>query len=329
MDIKLNYSEGAEHDALLHRVDFRPIVSTPGPLSVDMGVVPFFEPTSLTMLFGAFRLHSKLYPGQERRCAPSFFKSADIDVNRYVQRVNFFDCCSEFEKLKDGAFSRHDPAGRFVPITVVQSMQDTDRMAQQIVKVIFTQSGLKGEAELKYALTELMDNSLQHAASPVGCVIQTQLYPSNFIEGVILDCGIGIRRHLSENREIAGEVTTDERAIEKALEPFVSGTHNNRPTSAERTRFDGLHNAGLGLSVCSKLMSQSGGFLQVVSGDASVKITAAGVEKSRIAGWPGTLVVFKIHNQKLARISDIIKAFDLLKAKGHNLNEGPQDPLFI
>ena len=76
-------------------------------------------------------------------------------------------------------------------------------------------------------------------------------------------------------------------------------------------------------------MSLSGGFLQVVSGDASVKVTPAGVQKTRIGGWPGTLIVFRINYQKLAKIPDIIREFDLLKSKGHTLEKGPQGPEFV
>lgn len=68
MHLVLNYSEGTDHDSLLHRVDFRNFA---GPLSVDMGIVPFFTPATLTLLFGIFRLHHRLYPKEERKCLPS------------------------------------------------------------------------------------------------------------------------------------------------------------------------------------------------------------------------------------------------------------------
>lgn len=325
MHLVLNYSEGTDHDSLLRRVDLRNIS---GPLSVDMGIVPFFTPAALALLFGIFRLHHHLYPGEERKCLPSSFKAPDTDVNRYMQRVNFFECCPDFKSLGEESFRRHDPSGRFVPITVINSLEKTDAVAQQIVRVIFSQGRFPGEAEVKYALTELMDNALQHAQSPIGCISQTQLYANNFIEGIILDCGMGIRKHLSGNRAVASEIATDEKAIEKALQPFISGTHN-RPKTEEKSKYGGYHNAGLGLSVCSKLMSLSGGFLQVISGDSSIKVTPAGVQRAPIAGWPGTLIVFRINYQKLARIPDIIREFDLLKAKGHNLEKGPKGPEFL
>ena len=325
MDLILNFFEGTDHDSLLKRVDFRNIS---GALSVDMGIVPFFKPATLAILFGIFRLHSHLYPKEKRKCRPSSFKSSDTDVNRYVQRVNFFESCPDFKSLGEEKFSRYDPSGRFVPITVVNSLENTDSAAEKIVKVIFSQTKVSGEAEVKYALTELMDNALQHAQSPIGCVVQTQLYTNNFVEGIILDCGMGIRKHLSGNRVIASQITSDEKAIEKALQPYISGTHN-RPKNEEKTRYDGLHNAGLGLSVCSKLMSLSGGFLQIVSGESSIKVTSSGIQKMQIAGWPGTLIAFSINYQKLAEIPDIIKEFDILKTTGHNLEKGSKGPEFV
>lgn len=325
MNIVLNYSEGSNHEALLQRVDF---INISTPLAVDMGRVLFFKPAALSLLYGIFKLHSILCPDQERRCIPANLKSEDTDVNRYVQRVNFFKCCSEFEQLREEKFGRHDPYGRFVPITEIQSMHETDSIAEQIVKIIFSKSSAPGEAQVKYILTELMDNALQHSESRIGCIAQAQLYAEKFVEGVILDCGMGIRNHLSRNKNLAIKITSDEKAIELALEPYVSGA-SFRGKSNIQEQTQGYHNEGLGLSVCKELMRRSGGFLQIISGKAGLKITQSGTSKIRIAGWPGTLIVFRINCQQLTSIHDIIKEFDKLKPKRDNSPAGHKGPEFL
>lgn len=314
MNINLNFGEGTDHLALLKRVDFRNLA---GPLSIDMERVPFFHPPTLTLLYGIFKLHHQMYPHEQRSTVTSAFKSAETDVNRYIQRVNFFECCPDFVRLREEGFKRHDAAGRFVPITEIHSMENTDAVAQKIIKVIFSQATAPGESEVKTVLSELMDNALQHSSSPIGCIVQTQLYRNNSVDGVILDCGVGIKQHLRRNLKIAAEVTSDAEALLKALEPHISGTHNCKKDPERRE--DRYHNAGLGLSICCEIMKRTGGFLQLISGEACVIVDHRGSQQVPIAGWPGTLVVFRTNYQKLANIADIIRDFDFQKAKGDNL----------
>ncbi len=247
-------------------------------------------------------------------------------MNRYIQRVNFFNCCPGFAQQREESFQRHDAGGRFVPITEIYSMDNTDAVAQDIIRVIFSQMVAPGESEVKTALSELMDNALQHSSSLIGCIAQTQLYRNSFVDGVILDCGIGIRQHLRGNIKISAEVTTDAKALLKALEPHISGTHN-RKKDFER-RENRYNNAGLGLSICCEIMKRTGGFLQLISGQACVIIDPKGIQHIPIAGWPGTVVVFRANYQKLAHIADIIKEFDIQKSKGDNL-KGQKKPEFI
>lgn len=323
MNLVLNYSEGTEHLALLKRVDFRDLS---GPLNADLERVPFFGPPTLALLYGVFKLHHQMHPDEKRSCLTSLVKTEETDVNRYLQRINFFQCCPEFSQQREETFQRHNAGGRFVPITEIYNMDNTDSVAQNIINVIFSQTVALGESEVKTALSELMDNALQHSRSPIGCIVQTQSYRNNFVDGVILDCGIGIRQHLRGNTKISADVTSDESALLKAIEPHISGTHN-RKKDPER-REDGYSNAGLGLSICCEIMKRTGGFLQLISGQSCIIVDQKGIQPIPIAGWPGTVVVFRMNYQKLACIADIIVEFDIQKAKGHNSSE-KSNPSFI
>jgi len=325
LNIILNFIEGTDHESLLQRVNFE---NLSGPLSIDMGRVPFVHPATLSLLYSVFKLHSILYPDQERKFIPADLKSEDTDVNRYMQRADFFKCCSEFKKFETGGFRRHDSSGRFVPISEVHSMKDTDSVAEKIVKVIFSRTKISGEEQVKYALTELMDNALQHSESRIGCIAQTQLYQEKYVEGVILDLGIGIRNHLSRNKNLVSQFASDKDAIKLALQPYVSGAaFRGRPNIQEQ--FQGYHNEGLGLSACKELMKRSGGFLQVFSGKSGITVTRQGISDIQIAGLPGTLIVFRMNCQELTNIPDIIKEFDKLNPKRDNLSEGYKGPEFV
>lgn len=322
MNIVLNYSEGTDHVALLKRVDFRDL---PGPLTVDLERVPFFSPPTLALLYGVLKSHHQMHPEEQRSCLTSLVKTEETDVNRYLQRVNFFKCCPDFSQQQVENFQRHDAGGRFVPITEIYNMDNTDGVAQNIINVIFSKTVAPGESEVKTALSELMDNALQHSRSPIGCVVQAQSYRNNFVDGVILDCGMGIRQHLRGNVKISAQVTSDESALLKAIEPHISGTHN-RKKDPER-REDRYSNAGLGLSICCEIMKRTGGFLQLISGQSCIIVDQKGIQPVPIAGWPGTVVVFRMNYQKLASLADIIGEFDIQKIKGDNPNKN--NPKFI
>jgi hypothetical protein len=131
---------------------------------------------------------------------------------------------------------------------------------------------------------------------------------------------------LRGNTKIAAELTSDEKAILKALEPHISGSHNRKKDPDRRE--EGYSNAGLGLSMSCEIMKRTGGFLQLISGQACVIVNQAGIQSFPIAGWPGTMVVFRTNYQKLAHIADIIKEFDIKKSKGDN-SAVQKNPEFI
>ncbi len=111
------------------------------------------------------------------------------------------------------------------------------------------------------------------------------------------------------NQKITSEITNDEDAIEYALRPGISGTHNrSKAGDVERTELEiGSHHAGLGLTVVSELVTRSSGYMHLVSGKAGRFINKNGVSKDRIGGWPGTTIFFNIDCENIPNVMQIIK----------------------
>ena len=190
MKIKLTSQQGKDYEALLD-INYTDLK---GPLEVDLSEVTFFRPFTLTLLYGLFRLHEKLYPKEKRDCKPPQYQYENVDVFQYTQRVNFFKCCEELKiKFSEEKFNRYQ-ASKFVPITEAYSLSDCEKVAGDIIKIVFPHDH-PGAGQAKYSLSELAGNSAQHSGSPIGALINAQLYPDGELHGVILDAGITIRGH--------------------------------------------------------------------------------------------------------------------------------------
>ena len=306
MNIKLTSQQGKDYEALLdiNYIDLK------GPLEVDFSEVKFFRPFTLTLLYGIFRLHEKLYPHEKRSCKPSHYQYENVDVFQYTQRIDFFKCCEELKAtFSDENFNRYR-ASNFVPITQANSLSDCEKVAGDIIKIVFPHDH-PGAQQAKYSLSELVGNSAQHSGSPIGAIMNAQLYADGELHGAILDAGVTIRGHLAGNRLLASQITSDEKAIELALIPGNSGAHNRKKETVERSELEpGYTNAGYGLSVCAEIAKRSGGFVHIISGQASYKVVGKNVSSRKIPGWPGTTIFYSIDCNNLPHIGEIIQEFD-------------------
>lgn len=315
MKLKLGNYQGSDYKTTL----IPDLTSLSGPLEIDISDVNFFRPSTLTILYALFANHHHLYPNEKRICVPP---SKESDVYRYMQRINFFKSCPDLKEFADEDFFRHSSSGTFIPITQLKSDTDSHPYISEIIRIIFpNKQSDPGVGDIQYSFSELVGNSMEHSKSPVGCIIQAQLYKERYLYGVILDVGVGIKRHLKGNQAIASQITSDEIAIEFALKPNISGTHNRKRTDMERTELEtSFHHAGLGLTICSQLMVRSGGYIHIVSGQAGHLINKDGVAKDKIGGWPGTAIFFNIDCENIPSASSILE--DVERRKSDPTEEG-------
>lgn len=124
-------------------------------------------------------------------------------------------------------------------------------------------------------LDEVIRNALSHAQSKIDCIVVGQAFDqAGTVEIAIVDLGIGIRRHLTQNPNYS-TLRTDEEAIFKAVQEGITGT----PPGQCNPR--GEPNSGAGLSELREFCEDGGGELTVLSGRAWVTFSS---DRSRVTG---------------------------------------------
>lgn len=176
--------------------------------------------------------------------------------------------------------------GRFFPLRWVTSVAELDGLSLEIAAVLTDDADAR--RYLKYLVAELLENALHHAEWERGALVGAQMVPATErAQLAIVDCGIGIRGHLS--RSPALSVSSDAEALSLALRPWVTGT-------AGQSRLDRAEHGhvGCGLPVAAGLVAAAGGSMCLASGTASVRARAEGHQTSTIHSWRGTLVVIDV-----------------------------------
>ncbi|MFN6531080.1 STAS-like domain-containing protein [Nostoc sp. ChiSLP03a] len=144
------------------------------------------------------------------------------------------------------------------------------------------------EKTLRYALSELLYNTLEHGHnSKIPSIIQFSWYrEKGEISFIVADLGVGIKQHL---RQVYPEIEDHVSAILQALKPQVSGTFlKNNPYQAQ-------NNAGVGLYLSSNIIRKLNADMHIVSGNGVVHISPTDVTgRVTESHWPGTLVYVTI-----------------------------------
>jgi anti-sigma regulatory factor (Ser/Thr protein kinase) len=145
---------------------------------------------------------------------------------------------------------------------------------------------------IRWALNEIAQNVIDHAASPSGGVgIAEVTRGGTELEVVIVDCGIGIRSSLRKRLEYQ-DLESDLVALRTALLPDVS-TRIEKP-------------GGLGLYATQHLLQRNGGGLVVRSGTAQLEVGATFSESIGLAPMHGTLVTLRFRTDQLLSLDLIL-----------------------
>ena len=118
----------------------------------------------------------------------------------------------------------------------------------------------EADEAVKYSLTELLRNVVQHSESTIGAIGMAQYFPkTRQIELVVADTGIGVREHLARTYP---EAETDMQALTLAVLPHHSGTFGPRMYGSMKD------NAGLGLFFVNEIAVRGSGGFTLCSGHA-------------------------------------------------------------
>lgn len=158
------------------------------------------------------------------------------------------------------------------------------------------QFGVEYQQTLRYVLSELMYNVLEHGHSdffyrgrryPMPAVVQFTWYEKmNELHFIVADMGIGIKKHLSQAYQGLG---SDEEAIRLAIQPEVSGTFGSQDP------YSGRNNAGMGLYLSSNIAKKLRSDMYICSGNGLVHVSPQDMTSKYLeAPWPGTFVLMTI-----------------------------------
>ena len=207
----------------------------------------------------------------------------------YLERMGLFD----FLGIKSGInITEHESAGRFVPLTQIKDSKTLSKFITDVTPLLHLDP--KHAEPIRYIMSELVRNVLEHSLSPHGAIVSAQYHlKSNTIRIGIADTGIGIWQTINQSYNPKNDLD----AIRLALTPGITGTTNKEGG----TEF----NAGAGLFFIKSIASVNSDFFVIYSGNSMYKLLKRkGVKiklfadpfedrhskKSDLPIWKGTIV---------------------------------------
>ncbi len=174
----------------------------------------------------------------------------------YLERMKLFDFLGVKSDIK---MTEHEAAGRFVPLTQIKDSKSLTKFITEVTPLLHLEP--KHAEPIRYIMSELIRNVLEHSLSKNGAIVCAQYYKkSNTVRIGIADTGIGIWKSINESYNPKNDLE----AIRMALTPGVTGT-TKREGGTER-------NAGAGLFFIKSIASVNSDFFVVYSGSAMYKL---------------------------------------------------------
>ena len=184
------------------------------------------------------------------------FEKLEATSKHYLERMNLF----KFLGIKSGiSIKKHESAGRFIPLTQITNSDELTKFIREMIPLLHLEP--KHAEPIKYIVSELVRNVIEHAQAEHGAILSAQYYKkSNTIRLGIVDTGVGIKKTIN----IAHKAQTHLEAIRLALTPGITGT----------TRREGgtEFNAGAGLFFIKSIAKVNRDFFMIYSGNAMYKL---------------------------------------------------------
>ncbi|MFA6475396.1 MAG: hypothetical protein WCV88_04325 [Patescibacteria group bacterium] len=248
----------------------------------------------------------------------------------YLERMRLFD----FLHMTSGiTMIEHEPAGRFVPLTQIKDGAALTTFITEVTPLLHLEP--KHAEPIRYIMSELIRNVLEHSLSKYGAIVSAQYYKkSNTVRIGIADTGIGIWQSINQSYH----PKTDLEAIRLALTPGITGT-TRREGGTEQ-------NAGAGLFFIKSIASVNNDFFVIYSGKAMYKLlkrkskkiklqadpfTDRHSKKSDLPNWGGTVVGIDLSLDTTQEFSLLLKLLN--KTLSESIKERKharyKKPLFI
>lgn len=250
----------------------------------------------------------------------------------YFERIGLFKFLGLDSEMK---INEHDSTGRFIPLSQIRTSEDLERFIQEVVPLLHLDP--KNVQPIKYVISELVRNVLEHSKAKHGAIVCAQYYPapSNTIRIGIVDLGVGIKSTIRKSHH----ADTDLDAIKLALTPGITGT-----TSVEGGTD---YNAGAGLFFTKSIAKINRDFFVLYSGSTLYKLLREKdtnevvlhgdplkdrhSKKISLPEWPGTVVGIDIrlnHTKEFTHLLDSIRETYVLSVRERK-NKRYKKPKFI
>lgn len=174
----------------------------------------------------------------------------------YLLRMGLIDSVQQDHGITiDG----HESAGRFIPARIIKTSNELNNFITDMVPLLHA---TPSQADpIKYVMSEMVRNVLEHSNSEIGAVVSAQYFKkSNRVSIGIADRGIGIKAAIGQSYPTA----SDKEAITMALMPGITGTTKK----IGGTEF----NAGAGLFFTKSIAKVSRDFFILYSGSSFFKL---------------------------------------------------------
>ncbi len=208
----------------------------------------------------------------------------------YFERMGLFSFLQLNSEIK---IEKHESAGRFIPLTQIKHSESLSKFIEDMIPLLHLDP--KKTQSIKYIVSEIVRNVLEHSASKHGAVVSAQYYPeSNIIRIGVVDTGIGISKTIRRSHN----APTDLDAIKLALTPGITGTTNKEGGTD--------YNAGAGLFFTKSIAKINRDFFILYSGNTLFKLLREKkgsnvtlhsdpfkdkhTKDTTLPNWPGTVV---------------------------------------
>ncbi|MBI3120634.1 MAG: hypothetical protein HYZ08_03380, partial [Candidatus Kerfeldbacteria bacterium] len=115
-------------------------------------------------------------------------EALEATSKHYLERMGLF----KFLRVPSGiTITEHEPAGRFIPLTQIRESDELTKFISEITPLLHLEP--KHAEPIRYIVSELVRNVIEHSLSRNGAIVSAQYYPkSNAIRIGVADTGVGI-----------------------------------------------------------------------------------------------------------------------------------------
>jgi anti-sigma regulatory factor (Ser/Thr protein kinase) len=188
----------------------------------------------------------------------------------YLVRMKLFD---HLKVKPPRIIQEHEEAGRFVPITQIRTSDDLKETITNLVPLLHAAPSVADP--IRYVISELGRNVLEHSRSPVGGFVCAQYFRDKRRIAIgMADAGTGIYNAIRRSHV----ATSEEASMKLALTPGISGA--TPKIGGNET------NAGAGLFFIRSIAKVSSNFFVIYSGSTDYKLLRSQTSRNVLFGNP-------------------------------------------